>query len=493
MISEALQKAREFEEQYGAFIGAEERPLFHLSPRIGWMNDPNGFSFYQGKFHMFYQYHPYATKWGPMHWGHAVSTDLLHWDYLPAALAPDQSYDKAGCFSGSAIEMEDGRQLLMYTGVREKRREDGTKQAFQTQCLAFGDGKDYVKYSKNPVLGEADIPEGFSRHDFRDPKLYRRKDGGYACVIGNRSDDGSGAILLYESEDAIHWRFHSILDRCYNEYGKMWECPDFFELEGRKILLVSPQDMCQAGLEFHNGNGTVCLIGSLDEQTGSLQRELVQAIDYGIDFYAPQTVLTPDGRRVMIGWMQNWDTCIAPENSKWFGQMSLPRELSLRDGRLIQTPVRELERLRGRRILYRNVPVRAETVLQGVYGRALDMTVTVRPQNPGSYSVFRVKFAKGSQHYSSVSYRPDSSTMRISRVHAGYNRDFVHERKCFVTDRDGELKLRIILDRYSAEIFVNDGEQVLSMTFYTAQTADGISFEAQGHAIIDVEKYDLIP
>ena len=271
MISEALQKAREFEEQYGAFIGAEERPLFHLSPRIGWMNDPNGFSFYQGKFHMFYQYHPYATKWGPMHWGHAVSTDLLHWDYLPAALAPDQSYDKAGCFSGSAIEMEDGRQLLMYTGVREKRREDGTKQAFQTQCLAFGDGKDYVKYSKNPVLGEADIPEGFSRHDFRDPKLYRRKDGGYACVIGNRSDDGSGAILLYESEDAIHWRFHSILDRCYNEYGKMWECPDFFELEGRKILLVSPQDMCQAGLEFHNGNGTVCLIGSLDEQTGRLK------------------------------------------------------------------------------------------------------------------------------------------------------------------------------------------------------------------------------
>jgi beta-fructofuranosidase len=190
--------------------------------------------------------------------------------------------------------------------------------------------------------------------------------------------------------------------------------------------------------------------------------------------------------------MQNWDTCIAPEGSKWFGQMSLPRELSLRDGRLIQRPVRELEGLRGRRIAYHNVPVRAETVLQGIFGRTLDMTVTVRPQTAGSYSVFRVKFAKGSQHYSSVSYRPDSSTMRISRVHAGYNRDFVHERKCFVADRGGELKLRIILDRFSAELFVNDGEQVLTMTFYTPQSADGISFEAQGHAVIDVEKYDLM-
>ncbi len=491
MSSEVLQKAREFEEQYGAYIRPEERPLFHLTPRIGWMNDPNGFSCYQGKVHLFYQYHPYSTQWGPMHWGHAVSTDMLHWNYMPAALAPDHSYDKSGCFSGSAVELDDGRQLLMYTGVREKRREDGVKKAYQTQCLAFGNGLDYVKYEKNPVLTEEDVPQGFSIHDFRDPKIFRREDGSFACIVGNRSDDKSGAILLYESSDAIRWRFVSILDRCYNEYGKMWECPDLFELDGRQLMLVSPQDMCQAGLEFHNGNGTACLIGSLDESGKTFQRDCVQAVDYGIDFYAPQTILTSDGRRVMIGWMQNWDTCFTPDGSKWFGQMSLPRELSLRDGRLIQTPIRELTRLRGRRVSYSNVPVRAETVLQGIYGRVLDMTVTVRPQTADSYSVFRVKFAKGSQHYSSLSYRPDSSTMRISRVHAGFNRDFVHERKCFVSDHGGELKLRIILDRFSAEVFVNDGEQVLSMTFYTPLTADGISFEAQGHAIIDVEKYEI--
>ena len=391
MKSEVLKKARTYEEQFGAYIRPEERPLFNLTPRVGWMNDPNGFMAYHGQYHLFYQYHPYATRWGPMHWGHAVARDMLHWDYLPAALAPDKDYDNAGCFSGSALELDDGRQLLMYTGVSEKCADDGVKEVYQVQCLAFGDGLDYVKYEKNPVIGGADIPKGFSHHDFRDPKIFRRSDGSFACVVGNRSDDGSGAVLLYESPDAIHWRFVSVLDRSCNELGKMWECPDFFELDGRYVLVVNPQEMCQVGLEFHNGNGTVCLIGDFDAQQGTFQRRHVHAVDYGLDFYAPQTTLTPDGRRVMIGWMQNWYTSIAPESSRWFGQMSLPRELSLRDGRLIQMPVRELDQLHGQRISYQNVPVGEETVLNGVCGRTIDMTVTVRPQAGDPYSLFCVR------------------------------------------------------------------------------------------------------
>ena len=340
-ISEKLQKARDYEEKYSAFIQDEDRPAFHLSTRIGWMNDPNGFSVYQGKYHLFYQYHPYSNQWGPMHWGHVTSSDMLRWEYLPAALAPDQDYDAAGCFSGSALELDDGRQLLMYTGVREKLKEDGTKSVFQTQCLAFGDGETYTKYESNPVLKDADIPSGFSLHDFRDPKLLRRPDGGFACVVGNRTDDGSGAILLYESDDGYDWHFVTVIDRSYNEFGKMWECPDFFGLDGEYILLTSPQDMSQAGLEFHNGNGTLCVIGAFDGQTKRFERKRVQAIDYGIDFYAPQTLLTKDGRRVMIGWMQNWDTCVAhPMGAKWFGQMSLPRELRIKNGRLVQQPIR---------------------------------------------------------------------------------------------------------------------------------------------------------
>ena len=154
--------------------------------------------------------------------------------------------------------------------------------------------------------------------------------------------------------------------------------------------------------------------------------------------------------------------------------------------------VRELEAMRGRCVRYDKVPVSEEVVLKGVYGRTVDMTVTVRPQTAEGYELFRMKFARGSQHYSSLSYNPRSSILRISRMHAGFTRDFVHDRQCFVRDRGGEIELRIVLDRFSAEIFVNDGEQALSMTFYTPQTADGISFEAQGKVLIDVEKYDIV-
>ena len=490
-MSEILQKAREYEKKFGAYIKDEERPAFHLSPKVGWMNDPNGFSLYQGQYHLFYQYHPYSTKWGPMHWGHAVSRDTLHWEFLPAAIAPDMPYDKDGCFSGSAIELDDGRQLLMYTGVRQVWSEDGRKQDIQTQCIAVGDGLNYQKYEGNPVLEGKDIPEGFSVYDFRDPKIFRNEDGSFGCVIGNRTEDGSGAILLYRSEDGFHWEFQSMLDRSYNEFGRMWECPDLFRLDGQDILVTSPQDMRALGLEFHSGNGTMALMGEIRD--GKFLRDNVQAIDYGLDFYAPQTLEGPDGRRIMIAWMQNWDTTAGcPEDAKWFGQMTTPRELTIRNGRLIQNPVRELENLHGRRVAYKNVVVNEEVSLNGVYGRVLDMTVTVKPGDEKGYERFRLKFAKGSQHYCSVSYRPNTSTLRMSRTHAGFNRDFVHERKCRVRNQSGEIKLRIILDRFSAEVFVNDGEQALTMTFYTPQTADGISFECSGQALVSVEKYDII-
>ncbi len=492
MTSELLQKAREFEERYGAYITREERPAFHLSPRVGWMNDPNGFGIYKGQYHLFYQYHPYSTKWGPMHWGHAVSRDLLHWEYLPAALAPDRAYDDAGCFSGSALELEDGRHLIMYTGVQSHRGEDGVRRDLQTQCLAVGDGIDYEKLDRNPVLTGEDIPKGFNVHDFRDPKMFRKADGSFACVVGCRTEDGSGAILLYESEDGFRWRFVTVLDRCWNEFGRMWECPDFFELGGRTVIMTSPQDMSAVGLEFHNGNGTLLLIGDYDDATHTFERQAVQAVDYGLDFYAPQTILTEDGRRVVVGWMQNWDTCASQPEDRWFGQMTLPRELGYRDGRVIQNPIRELEALHGRRVSYMDIPVQEELTLRGVYGRTIDMTVTVRPRSECGYQSFRMKVAAGSQHYTSVTYTPLTSTLRVSRDHSGTNRDYVHVRECFVRDRGGELKLRVVLDRYSAEIFVNDGEQALSLTFRTPLSADGISFQSQGKTVISVEKYDIV-
>lgn len=494
MTSQALLEARKYEEAMEKTITKEERPEFHLSSRVGWMNDPNGFSYYMGKYHMFYQYHPYDSHWGPMHWGHAVSKDLLHWEYLPAALAPDELYDKDGCFSGSAITLPDGRHLLMYTGVCQERTRTGGISDVQIQCLAVGDGLNYEKYEQNPVLDENDLPKDSSRNDFRDPKIWRKADGTYGCAIGSRLADGSGQILLYTSPDGFSWKYEKILAANNNRFGKMWECPDFFALDGKQVLLTSPQDMLPEGLEYHNGNGTLCMIGEYDEQTETFTEQHMQSIDYGIDFYAPQTVATPDGRRVMIGWMQNWDTSNCHDKQqKWFGQMSLPRELSLKDGRLYQNPIKELEEMRQNKVVYQSVAFSDLLSLDGIKGRKIDMELTIRPVDGQElYQKFAVRFAQNDKYHSALSFRPRESVLRIDRKFSGSRRAIIHQRRCLVDGDAKELKLRIILDRFSVEVFINDGRQVMTATIYTDQSADGISFFADGMVNMDIVKYDLM-
>lgn len=492
MISQTLREARKYEETMETGINGG-RPAFHLSPRVGWMNDPNGFSYCKGAYHLFYQYYPYDSVWGPMHWGHAVSRDLLHWDYLPAALAPDTAYDRDGCFSGSALELPDGRQLLMYTGVVKEPRPEGGFRDIQTQCIAVGDGRDYEKYQQNPVLDGGDLPEGGSRNDFRDPKIWMEEDGTYRCVVGNCTEDKDGRILLYKSKDGVHWDFLSILAENKGRFGRMWECPDFFKLDGKYVILTSPQDMMPKGFEYHNGNGTICLMGDYDEKTNTFIEEHNQAVDYGIDFYAPQTLAAPDGRRIMIGWMQNWDTCNLRDTERsWFGQMTLPRELSIENGRLMQKPVRELERLRRDEVRYENVVFTDTIRLDGICGRKMDMEIMLRPADPENiFYKFAVRFAQDETYHTSVSFRPLESVVKVDRKFSGSRRAIIHQRRSRVGGRDGKLKLRLILDRFSAEVFLNDGEQVLTMTFYTDLSADGVSFYVDGKAVIDVVKYDL--
>lgn len=494
MTSQTLREARKYEEASEKLIKKENRPSFHLSARTGWMNDPNGFSYYNGEYHMFYQYHPYDSHWGPMHWGHAVSRDLLQWKYLPAALAPDEFYDRDGCFSGSALALPDGRQLLMYTGVVRERQQNGGFSEVQTQCLAVGDGMDYEKVEQNPVLDEKDLPEGGSRVDFRDPKMWKKADGTYCCVVGNRPADGSGQILLYTSKNGFHWNYKKVFASNRNRFGKMWECPDFFVLDGKGVLLVSPQDMLPQGFEYHNGNGTLCLIGDYDEETDTFVERYNQSIDYGIDFYAAQTVLAPDGRRIMIGWMQNWDTCsLRMPEQQWYGQMSLPRELSIKNGRLYQTPVRELEDLRRNRVAYENVTVEDVIRLEGVTGRKIDMELTIHPGDPDDlYQKFAVRFAQNEEYQTSLSFRPRESILKVDRKFSGSRRAIIHQRRSKVNSQNGTLKLRVILDWFSVEVFVNDGEQVMTATMYTDQAADGISFFADGKVKMDLVKYDLV-
>ena len=481
-----LDRVRAFEREQAMKLSADERPLFHLTPLVGWMNDPNGFCYYRGQFHLFYQYHPFSRQWGPMHWDHAVTSDLLHWMYMPCALAPDTAADAGGCFSGSAVETPDGQLMLVYTGVQPA----GTfRRETQAQCVAIGDGTDFEKSMLNPVVRHAHLPEGYSAFDFRDPKVWR-ENGVYRMVVANRHEKKQGAILLMESTDGLEWHFVTELDASCEEYGRMWECPDFFELGGRQVLIVSPQEM-HAREEFHAGYGTVALLGRFDAGENRFTREDVQPVDYGLNFYAPQTTLAPDGRRIMIGWMDNWETCKeAPRRHPWYAQMSAPRELFMEKGRLCQRPVREIESLWRDTIRHDSVSVREETMLPGVRGRLMDLTVTLRPEG-SSCRRFTLHVARDARHFIEIRCDLARGELVFDRSRGGSHRDIAHTRHVIAEVENGELTLRLLMDKESVELFINGGERVVTSLIPTPMDADQITFAADAPLTLSVEAHPL--
>lgn len=466
-------------------IPYNERPAFHITAPIGWINDPNGFSVYKNQYHLFYQYHPYSDVWGPMHWGHCRSNDFIKWEELPVALAPDEPYDAGGCFSGSAIETDEGHALI-YTGVCEKEK-DGHKQFLQNQCLAIGDGNVYQKTAGNPVIDGSALPNGFSREDFRDPKIWY-ENGTYYLVAGNRKSDGLGQIVMFSSNDLQNWKYETVLAENKGDYGRMWECPDFFKLDGTQVLIISPQDMRACEYDFYNGNQAVCFLGEYDSQNYKFSHGDGILLDHGFDFYAPQTLLTGDNRRIMIAWMQSWDANIKPAEQKWNGMMTVPRELRVNQGCLYQSPVKELEKYHTNYVSYHDAEVFGECCFDGIKGRVLDLTVEILA---GEYNSFSIQFAHNEDYTTGFTYHKAERIIAFDRTYSGMIREAVSLRKMKVKDPQNTLKLRILLDKFSAELFVNDGRQTFSATFYTPPEADGIVFGCDGTAKVNIEKYDI--
>ncbi len=293
----------------------------HFEPERGWMNDPNGLCFFQNRYHAFFQHYPHEPKWGPMHWGHAVSCDLLHWEELPIALYPDMLYENdGGCFSGSALE-RDGVLYLMYTSV--------SKEHGQTQSIATSrDGVHFEKYPGNPVIEKSPLDP--CNKDFRDPKFFAYGDE-YRMVCG-AGQDGLGSVLLFRSRDLLHWQYIGPLFQS-REYGPVPECPDLFPLGEKWVLMFSRMDETRSA-QF--------VIGNFDGE--HFFPESFQQPETGTDFYAPQTFLDPAGRRIVIGWLFNWNRAV-PENALRAGALSLPRELSLKEGKLRMAPVSEAQEL----------------------------------------------------------------------------------------------------------------------------------------------------
>jgi beta-fructofuranosidase len=311
------------------------RPQYHLLPAHNWMNDPNGPIFFAGRYHMFYQYNPDGAIWGNMHWAHATSPDMIHWEHAPIALSPTPGGpDRDGVFSGSAV-IDNGRPTVIYTGVEPPTPDapatlrDGVHTWRETQCLAVAQDDDLGVWQKLPQPIIALPPAGLDVTGFRDPCLWREGNE-WKLILGSGIRGKGGTILLYSSPDLRRWTYlHTLAEGAESDRhpinpvdsGEMWECPDFFPLGNKHVLLVSTMG------KVH------WKVGTYGNQRFTPEKEGV--VDWG-QYYAAKTMLDHEGNRILWGWIPETRPDADLIAAGWAGVMALPRVLSLNSGNELQ-------------------------------------------------------------------------------------------------------------------------------------------------------------
>lgn len=459
---EAPQKTRQ------AMAGDPHRPVYHFLPPRNWMNDPNGLVHWQGKTHLFYQFNPYRPHWGFIHWGHASSPDLIHWEDHPLALTPEaDSGDANGCFSGCVVVDSEGPAAL-YTGF--------VSFVETPVLLARGAGTElnnWVKSPHNPVIPER--PAGVNETDFRDPYVWREDDL-WKMVIGAGLPGGVSAALLYESSDLMQWTYLGVLYQdAWPSSVSMWECPNFFQLDGYHVLLVSL---------FPNMQGVYYYVGDYDGQTFHPRQQ--GFLDTGPFFYAPQVRQLDGGRLLLFAWLLEGRDDEAIDAAGWAGVQAIPRVLRLDSGlRLVSQPVPEAAVLRRDLLVREDVHLDAgEGMTLPVAGRQLEIRAEI---TTGGEGVLRLH----------VCASPDESEMTV----IGCN---IESRECFLDttqaslssaqkktrqsfllpdDPGDTLKIRVLIDSSVIEVWFGDGFSITGRVYPTRQDARQIRVVAQGSQV----------
>ncbi|WP_110932812.1 glycoside hydrolase family 32 protein [Paenibacillus bouchesdurhonensis] len=445
------------------------RQSFHIQPPYGLLNDPNGFAFYDGEYHLFYQWFPLGTFHGMKYWYHTKSKDLARWENIGIGIEPGDPQDSHGAYSGSGI-VKDGELYLMYTG--NTRNEAWVRLPYQNLAVMSRDGS-IAKRSK-PVITA--VPDGYTEH-FRDPKVWRA-DGKYYCVIGAQRTNGTGCAVLYQSQDLLTWSFLGEISTQLNDFGYMWECPDYFELDQQGVLLFCPQGLSPKGDSFQNVYQSGYVVGKpLDVRTGRLDHEPFRELDRGFDFYAPQTTAAPDGRRILVAWMGLPDIGYPTDRHGWAHCLTLPRELKLRDGKIIQRPVKELEKLRKDEVTAQAV-LRSETKsFTGLQGTNYELVCEF---SEADAERFGIEFRAGSTERTALTYDRNAKKIILDRSLSGQTieSEYGSERRCSL---DAEtIKFQLFVDASSVEIFVNDGEEVFTSRIFPSEDSTQIRFFAHG-------------
>ncbi len=450
-----------------------KRMRYHLMAPAYWINDPCGLIQFQGDYHVFYQHNPYGPLWGMMHWGHARSKDLIHWEHLPIALAPSEDYDsdpQGGIFTGSAV-VDQGTLKVFYcgsTGEGENTR--------QVQCLAVSsDGIHFEKYCQNPVIS---VPPPEGSKDFRDPNVWKHGDHWY-MVVGS-GKDGKGKALLYRSDDLEDWDYIGVMAQSDGTLGTMWECPDFFPLGEKYVLIFSPM-----GLGKVKG---LYLVGDFDDVTGKFTWQTKGEIDYGCDYYAPQTMEDDKHRRIMFGWLNSWGWMpwfkgFGPTVAdNWCGAISLPRVLRLdEENHLCCEPALETKKLRGEQFCWKDVVVDPENRLMDhkADGVCLEIILLFDLQKTTAREFGLVlRGNEETDQKTVIRYFPKTEELVFDRSASDpYSEG---ESRCHCPpEKDGKLFLQVFSDTSCVEIYANHGRFCMSNNIYPDPSCVGTELYAK--------------
>lgn len=439
-------------------VDKEFYPWFHIAPYASSLGPPGGLAFFKGLYHVFYQQNPFRTEWGPMHWAHASSEDMVHWRHHPIALAPGDDWDRDGCLSGSSVVFNE-KLYVFYTGHHWLSDVADDSQIYQVQCLAVSENG--YNFEKRGIVVKP--PSGFTH--FRDPKVWFEEDRWW-MVCGGRDSKDQGQLLLYSTDDLEDWddSTYMILAKSEDRNVYMWECPDFFPMGGQSVLMFSPQGLKAEEYTYRNRYQSGILMGQWKAKQPFCASSKFKEIDLGHDFYAPQSFLTPDGRRVVIGWMDMWDTNMPTREHHWCGVLTIPRVLFLdsKTGILRTQPIKELEGIRrGYRCLHAQVlsDNTQLSLIKDCSACELRILFDTEKSNGEKYGIL---LGKGFEIY------VDSQSSRLV-VNRHYPKFSISGYRSYSLPSRPTLLLHIFFDRSSAEIFVNEGEAVLSTRIYPSQ------------------------
>ncbi|WP_226670778.1 glycoside hydrolase family 32 protein [Metabacillus litoralis] len=464
------------------------RPQYHFTPEVNWMNDPNGMVFYEGEYHLFYQYHPNGTTWGPMHWGHAVSKDLVHWEHLPIGLEPDEN---GMIFSGSAVVDRNDTSgffngqsglVAIFTHADTYPNSERPRQR-QSIAYSHDQGRSWKKYEGNPVLSDEEIT------DFRDPKVFWHKETNrWIMVIA-----AGQSVRFYTSSNLIDWEFASEFGEEHGSHQGVWECPDLFELsidgDHRKkkwVLFLSIGD----DPSFEEGSRTQYFIGDFDGKTftnlNSPDKTLW--VDRGRDNYAGVSwsdLPVDDHRRIYLGWMSNWRYANVTPTKEWRSSMTIPRSLSLASTnvglRLRQSPVKELESIRQESIILKKKVIKEnENLLKELKSNTFEI---IAEFEVGNIDEFGIKVCQSENEETTIGYNVETKKMFIDRKMSGdvnFHKSFAGKHEAELEPKGNKIKFHLFVDCSSVEVFGNDGELVMTDLIFPDSSSNKLTLYSIG-------------